>query len=79
MISSAKKQWLLVSLLFLINTGTFVAAHASDVRAHILQTSDLEKSGEYVRQHFLKQLKKPFSADKKQKKMLVIGDRHAQN
>ena len=79
MILSAKKQWLLVGLISLVVTGTFVAAHASDVRAHILQISDLEKSGEYVRQRFLKQLKKPFSADKKQQKMLVIGDSHAQD
>ena len=79
MILSVKKQLLIVSLLFLITSGTFVTAHASDIRAHILQISDLEKSGEYVRQRFLKQLKKPFNADKKQKKMLVIGDSHAQD
>ena len=79
MILSVKKQLLLVSLIFLVTTGTFVTANASDVKAHILQVSDLEKSGEYVRQRFIKQLEKPFNPDDKRKKMLVIGDSHAQD
>ena len=79
MILSVKKQLLLVSLIFLVATGAFVTANASDVKAHILQVSDLEKSGEYVRQRFLKQLEKPFNPDDKRKKMLVIGDSHAQD
>ena len=79
MILSVKKQFLLAGLIFLFITGTSVTANASDVRAHILQVSNLEKSGEYVRQRFLQQLEKPFSADDKRKKMLVIGDSHAQD
>jgi len=76
---SAKKYRLLASLLFFVTTGMCVTAHASDVRAHILQVSDMNKSGEYVRQRFMAQLEKPFSADNKHKKMLVIGDSHAQD
>ncbi|KAG1682822.1 Methionine synthase [Nymphon striatum] len=36
-------------------------------------------SGEYVRHHFFNQVKKPFIPTDKRKKMLVIGDSHAQD
>jgi len=62
---------------FLVSTTGF--AQASDIRAHILEVSDMTKSGEYVRQRFLKQLEKPFDPANKRKKMLVIGDSHAQD
>ena len=55
------------------------ASHASDLRTHILEVSDPKKSGEYVRARFLKQVAKPFNAGDKRKKMLIMGDSHAQD
>ena len=82
MILGLKKQLLLTSVLFLVtmtSSGILIAAQASATRADILQASDRKKSGEYVRQRFFKQMKKPFIATDKRKKMLIIGDSHAQD
>jgi len=59
--------------------GSVTNAQASDTRANILQAADKEKNGEYVRSRFLEQMQKPFSSDDKRKKMLIIGDSHAQD
>lgn len=74
-----KKRLLLISLLFLVTAATFTAAHASDARADILLASDKTKSGEYVRQRFVAQMNKPFAPGDPRKKMLIIGDSHAQD
>jgi len=77
-----KKQFLLFVALFLLTAATFSTlsnAQASDARADILQAADKEKSGKYVRTRFLNQMKKPFSPSDKRKKMLIIGDSHAQD
>ena len=82
MILGVKKRLLFVGLLFLVTiaiSGTLIAAQASDARDHILQASDKAKSGEYVRQRFFKQMKRPFIPTDKRKKMLIIGDSHAQD
>lgn len=82
MILVLKKQLLLVGLLLLITiacSGRLFAAQSSDTRADILQASDKEKNGEYVRQRFFDQMKKPFISTDKRKKMLIIGDSHAQD
>lgn len=73
-----------LSVLFyftVISSGMTNSAYAADaaVRAHILEVSDSVKSGEYVRQRFLQRLEKPFAADDPRKKMVVIGDSHAQD
>lgn len=72
---------ILVVLVINITLGTSIVAHAADaeVRAHILKVSDSVKSGEYVRQRFLKRLEQAFDLNDKRKKMLVIGDSHAQD
>lgn len=69
----------LLSLFTIATFGTLNTAQASDTRAHILKVADNVKSGEYVRNRFFKQMKKPFSTTDKRKKMLVIGDSHAQD
>lgn len=82
MILRVKKHLLLVGLLFLVTiatSGTLFTAQASDARIDILQAADKPKSGEYVRQRFLNQVKRPFLPNDKRKKMLVIGDSHAQD
>ncbi|KAG1694660.1 hypothetical protein GQR58_006662 [Nymphon striatum] len=76
-----RELWLisLLSLFVIVASGSPVAAEESDTRAHILQAADASKSGEYVRRRFFDQLKKPFDPTDKRKKMLVIGDSHAQD
>lgn len=54
-------------------------SHASDLRTHILEASDAKKTGEYVRARFLKQVAKPFNTEDKRRKMLIMGDSHAQD
>lgn len=66
---------LLISLLF----SNAIAADPSQTHKDILQAADKKATGEYVRQGFLAQLKKPFTTDDSRKKMLVIGDSHAQD
>jgi len=66
---------LLISLLF----NTAIATDTSQAHKDILQAADKKTTGEYVRQRFLDNLKKPFVADDPRKKMLVIGDSHAQD
>ena len=73
-----KKHLLFVGLLFLL-TAAISGRLAADTRADILLASDPVKSGEYVRQRFLQQMQKPFVANDKRKKMLVIGDSHTQD
>nr|CAA6822193.1 MAG: Unknown protein [uncultured Thiotrichaceae bacterium] len=69
----------LFSLFITAISGVLVTAQASETRADILLAADPVKSGEYVRQRFLQQLKKPFVPTDQRKKMLVIGDSHAQD
>ena len=47
-------------------------------RVELLKVANSEKSGEYVRKHFLQKMKKPFN-DENKKKALIIGDSHAQD
>lgn len=80
--STTLQQTLLTGLRFMliaIASSPFFTAHASEAHAHILQVSDTVKSGEYVRQRFIQQLKKPFVATDQRKKMLIMGDSHAQD
>lgn len=69
----------LFSLFITVASGTLVTAQASETRSDILLAADPVKSGEYVRQRFLQQLEKPFVGSDQRKKMLVIGDSHAQD
>jgi len=82
MISAVKKHsliaGLLVPLVFTLS-GNATVAQAADARADILQAADTAKSGEYVRQRFLDQMDKPFNPNDKRKKMLIMGDSHAQD
>ncbi len=73
-------RWL-KSLCCLLLFATGQAAYAADaaVRAHILAVSDTVKSGKYVRQRFSTQLEQPFNPDDARKKLLIIGDSHAQD
>jgi len=58
---------------------TLTPAVAANVnRAELLKAADIKVSGEYVRQRFLKIMKKPFDQAGK-KKALIIGDSHAQD
>ena len=73
---------LLLGLIFLVTisiSGTSIAAQSPDVRADILQASNKKQSGDYVRQRFFTKMKKPFDTSDQRKKMLIIGDSHAQD
>jgi len=78
-----KKQLLLIRLVmfFLIMSlsSLCVMAQASNAKEDILQAADKTLSGDYVKRRFLAQLKKPFSENDARKKMLVMGDSHAQD
>jgi len=76
-----QKLYLIPSLLFVILLiFVFLSnAQASDTRTNILQATNKEKNGEYVRNRFFKQMKKRFNQSDKRKKMLIIGDSHAQD
>lgn len=77
-----KKQFMLFPLIILLIAVIFIAlsnAQASDTRVDILQASNKEKMGDYVRSRFFEQMKKPFNLSDKRKKMLIIGDSHAQD
>lgn len=52
---------------------------ASNARNDIILASNPTQSGDYLRQGFLAQLNKPFDTRDPRKKMLVIGDSHAQD
>lgn len=69
------------SLLFLVLIAScFVApSQASELRAHLLKVADMTESGKYVRHRFLSHVEKPFDTKDARKKMLVIGDSHAQD
>ena len=69
------------TLLFIILATCFLItpSYASELRAHLLKVADMTESGKYVRQRFLKHVEKPFDANDSRKKMLVIGDSHAQD
>lgn len=82
MISGLKIPFLLVALFFLAISTAFASQAtpiASNAQTDILQAADRDKSGLYVKQRFLKQVKKPFSPDDTRKKMLIMGDSHAQD
>jgi len=82
MILRVKKHLLLGGLLFLVTiatSSTFITAQASNAQSDILQAADKTKSGEYVRQRFFNHLNKPFIPNDKRKKMLIMGDNHAQD
>jgi len=65
--------------LFSVSTATFSATQsATQLQNTLLEAANTKKSGEYVRKNFLERIKKPF--DKKdKKKLLLIGDSHAQD
>ncbi|WP_157832825.1 SGNH hydrolase domain-containing protein [Thiolinea disciformis] len=50
-----------------------------DLRAALLKDADTEAGGEYVRAEFLKAVKKPFDSKDARKKVLLVGDSHAQD
>ncbi|MGB1258315.1 MAG: SGNH hydrolase domain-containing protein [Thiolinea sp.] len=74
-------SWYGLLFLLVIIAANMRIAYAADaeVRAHILQVSDPVKSGEYVRKRFVSQQDKAFGADDQRKKMLIMGDSHAQD
>ncbi len=81
MIFGVKKLFLLVGLLLLVTiaTSSTITAQEFNARADILQAADKAKNGDYVRRRFFNQMEKPFIPTDKRKKMLIIGDSHAQD
>lgn len=69
----------LIISFFMIFSSLWVMAQASNAKEDILQAADKTLSGDYVKRRFLAQLKKPFSENDARKKMLVMGDSHAQD
>lgn len=71
----------LIRLIVLVLTTliSLSVAQASNARNDIMMASNPTQSGEYLRQGFLAQLNKPFDTANPRKKMLVIGDSHAQD
>jgi hypothetical protein len=73
--------WLTLLLLALMCflPSSLIASQTPEVKNDILQAADREKSGIYVKTRFLQQVNKPFSSDDPRKKMLIMGDSHAQD
>lgn len=69
----------LTSLLTVTTLSIITNVKASDTQADILLAANKIKSGEYVRQRFFTQVKKPFTPDDTRKKMIIMGDSHAQD
>jgi len=69
----------LISSLFMSFSSLCVMAQASNAKEDILQAADKRLSGDYVKRRFLAQLKKLFSENDARKKMLIMGDSHAQD
>lgn len=68
---------------FLLILSTLLASSYSlntlaDQRGDLLKMANKKESGKYVRAHFSSLLKKPFTSSAK-KKVLIIGDSHAQD
>lgn len=71
----------IIGLCMLLLTGSVLAeSHdIKSVRADLLKASNLDEGGAYVRTRFLELLKKPFDENDSRKKLLLIGDSHAQD
>jgi len=76
MISMMKNTPLLLLCISLL-MGLAAAARA-DFRQDMLEAADTAKSGAYVRDRFLAEMKKPFTADGG-RKLILVGDSHAQD
>lgn len=70
---------LAVFFLTLCNALSVTTASADTIRDRLLIAADNKVSGAYVRDRFLALMKKPFDAESKNKKALLIGDSHAQD
>jgi len=82
MMIGVPNQFLFISffiLIAIITSRPLIAAQSPEVRKDILQAANKEKNGDYVRQRFIKRMKKPFDQNSPFKKMLIIGDSHAQD
>lgn len=67
--------FLMVALMLVTFSGQGIAAD----KQKLLKAADIKVSGNYVRSGFLQQLKKPFNPNDPRKKLLLIGDSHAQD
>lgn len=66
--------------LILLTWGVSADSHnIKTVRADLIKASNLDEGGAYVRKRFLELLKKPFNENDSRKKLLLIGDSHAQD
>lgn len=78
-----KKLSIMKILLSLLMTslllGHVSGAMANTNRDALLQAADTEAGGEYTRQRFVAVQKKPFDPADSRKKLLLIGDSHAQD
>ncbi|MEZ5536018.1 MAG: SGNH hydrolase domain-containing protein [Thiolinea sp.] len=68
-------------LALLLGAASFLASThaAADFRSDMLKAADTKASGEYVRNRFLKQMKKPFNPADNRPKAILVGDSHAQD
>ena len=71
-----KINFLLILTMLLI--ASFSLNTLADQRGDLLKMANKKESGKYVRAQFLNLLKKPFTSSTK-KKVLIIGDSHAQD
>ena len=62
----------------LLSLTVIQSSYAESFQAELLKVADKKVSGEYVRQQFLTLMKKTFEPNNK-KKLLIIGDSHAQD
>lgn len=68
--------------IFIVLLTFGVSAKGADiktVRADLIKASNVDNGGAYVRKRFLQLLKKPFDNNDSRKKLLLIGDSHAQD
>lgn len=82
MIRLFKNNLARLTLLSLIGASILLPlshVQANNARTDIMQAANKEKSGEYVRQRFFQRVKKPFDNSDPRKKLLIMGDSHAQD
>lgn len=77
LIKKVQTPIVLVSMLLLLATASF-SVSAESRSSELLKAADKKVAGKYVRQRYVELLNKPFASSTK-KKVLILGDSHAQD
>lgn len=72
------RSFLMTGIILLIVSFSSMS-FANSISKQLLKAADTKSSGNYVRKRFVSLMNKPFDTEKNQKKILIIGDSHAQD